>query len=48
MRGAQNYQSITLSTPELNTPSLATVGPNSGDDIVIMVSGALVRHPVRK
>ena len=23
-----------------NTPSLVTVGPNSGDDIVIMISGA--------
>ena len=30
-----------LSEPNaLNTPSLVTVGPNSGDDIVTMMSGA--------
>ena len=38
MRWIQNYQSLnTLSTPG---PSLVTVGPNSGDDIAIMMSGA--------
>ena len=51
VEGALYYERGTkLSEPNaLNTPLLVTVGPNSGDDIVIMMSGAYVGcHPVRK
>ena len=42
VEGALYYERGTkLSEPNaLNTPLLVTVGPNSGDDIVIMMSGA--------
>ena len=45
MRGTQNSQSLRPNAP--NTPPLTTAGPNPGDDIAIMMSGAYRDRPVR-